>query len=42
MCGTDVIDKDGVSAATMAGQLAAYLASTKTTFTQKLEEIYQT
>ncbi|XP_033631930.1 glucose 1,6-bisphosphate synthase-like isoform X1 [Asterias rubens] len=42
MCGTDVLDKDGVSAATMAGQLAAFLTSTSTTFTEKLQEIYQT
>ncbi|XP_038055710.1 glucose 1,6-bisphosphate synthase-like [Patiria miniata] len=42
MCGTEVIDKDGVSAVAMAGQLAAYLASTSTTFTEKLQEIYQT
>ncbi len=42
MCSTDVLDKDGVSAATMAGQLAAFLTSTNTTFTEKLQEIYQT
>ncbi|XP_022091573.1 glucose 1,6-bisphosphate synthase-like isoform X2 [Acanthaster planci] len=42
MCGTEVIDKDGVSAAALMGQLAAYLASSNITFTEKLQEIYQT
>ncbi|XP_041454457.1 phosphoglucomutase-2-like [Lytechinus variegatus] len=40
MCGTMVMDKDGISAGTLACEMAAYLKSINLTCTEKLEEIY--
>ena len=41
MCGTDVLDKDGVATAVIVAEMAAYLASINTTCTKQLEEIYR-
>ena len=40
MFGTTVLDKDGVSAAVVAGELAGYLYENGKTFSTLLEEIY--
>ena len=40
MCGTTVLDKDGVSAAVVVAEMATYLASVGTGVLQKLEDIY--
>ena len=40
MFGTTVLDKDGVSAAVVAGELAGYLYENGKTFSSLLEEIY--
>lgn len=40
MCGTQVLDKDGVSAALRAAELMAFLDSNGFTLSQKLKEIY--
>lgn len=40
MCGTAVLDKDGVSAAAHLATMAAYLHHHNLTLTQQLEEIY--
>ena len=40
MFGTTVLDKDGVSAAAVAGEMAAYLYTNKQTFSSLLENIY--
>ena len=40
MFGTTVLDKDGVSAAAVAGEMAAYLYSNGQTFSSLLEDIY--
>ncbi|NXD11238.1 PGM2L synthase, partial [Nothocercus nigrocapillus] len=42
MCGTSVLDKDGVSAAVVIAEMAAYLESKNQTLEQKLTEIYET
>ncbi|KGL79059.1 Glucose 1,6-bisphosphate synthase, partial [Tinamus guttatus] len=42
MCGTSVLDKDGVSAAVVIAEMAAYLESKNQTLKQKLTEIYET
>ncbi|NXA38091.1 PGM2L synthase, partial [Eudromia elegans] len=42
MCGTSVLDKDGVSAAVVTAEMAAYLESKNQTLEQKLTEIYET
>ena len=42
MFGTTVLDKDGVSAAAVAGEMAAYLYTNKQTFSSLLEYIYYT
>ncbi|XP_048776238.2 phosphopentomutase-like [Ostrea edulis] len=42
MCGTHVLDKDGVSAAMVMSELATYLYNNGTTLYNKLEEIYKT
>eukprot|EP00057_Strongylocentrotus_purpuratus_P014529 XP_011669003.1 PREDICTED: glucose 1,6-bisphosphate synthase [Strongylocentrotus purpuratus] len=41
MCGTMVMDKDGISAGAMACEMAAYLNSINLTCTEKLDEIYE-
>lgn len=41
MCGTTVLDKDGVSAAMVCAEMAAYLAKKGLTLTQQLELIYE-
>ena len=40
MFGTTVLDKDGVSAAAVVGEMAAYLYTNKQTFSSLLEYIY--
>uniref|UniRef100_A0A1B6E2I8 Phosphoglucomutase-2 n=1 Tax=Clastoptera arizonana TaxID=38151 RepID=A0A1B6E2I8_9HEMI len=40
MCGTAVLDKDGVSAAVKIAELAAFLQKDKLTLTEKLADIY--
>ena len=40
MCGTMVLDKDGISAGTIAAEMAAYLKSRGMMCTDKLEELY--
>ncbi|XP_072171272.1 phosphopentomutase-like [Diadema setosum] len=40
MCGTMVLDKDGVSAGTFTAEMAAYLDSQGMTLTGKLEDLY--
>ncbi|XP_043928614.1 glucose 1,6-bisphosphate synthase [Protopterus annectens] len=41
MCGTVVLDKDGVSAAAVAAEMAAFLKSKNITMTQQLNRIYE-
>lgn len=41
MCGSTVLDKDGVSAAAVCAELATYVYGENLTLKQKLEEIYQ-
>ncbi|XP_027761970.1 glucose 1,6-bisphosphate synthase [Empidonax traillii] len=41
MCGTSVLDKDGVSAAVVIAEMATYLESQNLTLAQKLLEIYE-
>ncbi|XP_074996550.1 glucose 1,6-bisphosphate synthase isoform X4 [Calonectris borealis] len=41
MCGTSVLDKDGVSAAVVIAEMATYLESKNLTLAQKLIEIYE-
>ena len=41
MCGTNVLDKDGVSAAMVLSEMATYLYNNKTTLHNKLDEIYK-
>uniref|UniRef100_A0A8C4NAV2 Phosphoglucomutase 2 n=1 Tax=Eptatretus burgeri TaxID=7764 RepID=A0A8C4NAV2_EPTBU len=40
MCGTTVLDKDGVSAAAVAAEMAVFLAAQKVTLAQQLQNIY--
>ena len=42
MFGTTVLDKDGVSAAAVVGEMAAYLYTKGQTFSSLLEYIYRT
>lgn len=42
MCGTSVLDKDGVSAAVVIAEMAAYLESKNLSLAQKLIEVYET
>jgi len=42
MCGTEVLDKDGVSAVAVIGELIAYLETKEMDLTDQLEEIYKT
>ncbi|TMS23414.1 Phosphoglucomutase-2 [Larimichthys crocea] len=41
MCSPFVLDKDGVSAAAIAGEMISYLATKKTSLSQQLTAIYQ-
>ncbi|XP_056135505.1 phosphoglucomutase-2 [Lampris incognitus] len=41
MCSPSVLDKDGVSAAAIAGEMTSYLASKKKTLSQQLTAIYE-
>lgn len=41
MCSPAVLDKDGVSAAAIAGEMTSYLATKNTTLSQKLTAIYE-
>lgn len=40
MCSPSVLDKDGVSAAAIAGEMVSYLAMKKTSLSQQLTAIY--
>ena len=40
MCGTTVLDKDGVSAAMVCAEMATELARQGTTLVQQLQNIY--
>ncbi len=40
MCGTNVLDKDGVSAAVVAAEMASYLADQDISLKQQLANIY--
>lgn len=40
MCGTNVLDKDGISAAVRVSELVAYLDKEGSTLMKKLNEIY--
>lgn len=42
MCGTSVLDKDGVSAAVVIAEMAAYLDTKSQTLAHQLMEIYKT
>lgn len=42
MCGTSVLDKDGVSAAVVVAEMAAYLETRNLTLSQQLSKIYET
>lgn len=41
MCGTTVLDKDGINAAVKAAEMAAYLNSNGLTLSQKVKKIYE-
>lgn len=41
MCGTNVLDKDGISACVVVAELACYIAKDGLTLTQQLEKIYE-
>ncbi|XP_062334270.1 phosphoglucomutase-2 [Osmerus eperlanus] len=41
MCSTAVLDKDGVSAAAIAGEMTSYLATKNTTLSKQLTSIYE-
>ena len=40
MCGTGVLDKDGVSAAVEMGEIVAFLAARNLRLEEKLNELY--
>lgn len=42
MCGTNVLDKDGISAAMVMSEMATYLYNNNNTLHRKLDEIYKT
>ena len=42
MCGTAVLDKDGISAGIRAAEMAAYLSSNGKSLRDKLDELYST
>lgn len=41
MCSPSVLDKDGVSAAAIAGEMISYLATKKTSLSQQLTTIFE-
>lgn len=41
MCGSKVLDKDGISAGVRVAELAAYLETIGLTLSDKLKEIYE-
>ncbi len=41
MCSPSVLDKDGVSAAAIAGEMICYLNTKKTSLSQQLTSIYE-
>ncbi|XP_028974313.2 phosphoglucomutase-2 [Esox lucius] len=41
MCSSAVLDKDGVSAAAIAGEMTSYLATKNTTLSQQLSAVYE-
>lgn len=41
LCGSSVLDKDGVSSAAVVAEMASYLYDRKLTLTQQLHNIYQ-
>ena len=41
MFGTNVLDKDGISAAVVMAEMAAYLSSCGLTLTQQLDNLYK-
>ncbi|XP_015412961.1 PREDICTED: glucose 1,6-bisphosphate synthase [Myotis davidii] len=41
LCGTSVLDKDGVSAAAVVAEMAAYLETTNVTLKQQLVKVYE-
>lgn len=41
MCGSTVLDKDGVSAAAVCAEMAAHIYNHNSTIKKKLAEIYQ-
>lgn len=41
MCSPSVLDKDGVSAAAIAGEMISYLATKNTSLSQQLSIIYE-
>lgn len=41
MCGTAVLDKDGISAGVRMAELVAYLQTEELTLSDKLNQIYQ-
>lgn len=41
MCGSKVLDKDGISAGVRVAEMAAYLETVGLTLIDKLEEIYK-
>ena len=41
MCGSTVLDKDGVSSAAVSAEMAAYLYRNNSTLKKKLEDIYK-
>lgn len=41
MCSPSVLDKDGVSAAAIAGEMISYLATKNTSLSQQLSTIYE-
>lgn len=42
MFGTQVLDKDGISACAIASEMASYLNTQGKTVAEKLEELYKT
>lgn len=41
MCSPSVLDKDGVSAAAIAGEMVSYLATKSTSLSQQVTAIYE-
>ena len=41
MCGTDILDKDGISAAAVVTEMASYFYANNSTLNTELNNIYQ-